>query len=435
MSTSEQPAIDLRNVSKVYRIPHERHTSLVERALSIFRPVTVEKMLALDGVTLSVPNGAFVGIVGANGSGKSTLLKIITGLMVPDSGTVKVRGTVAPLLELGLGFHAELTARENVAMYGAILGYPRREMRERIEMVIDFAELERFGDAKLKSFSSGMVARLALATALQADARILLLDEVLAVGDARFQQKCFDAFANLRQTRTILLVSHDVGAIQRFCDHVYWLDQGKIVMEGEAQHVVMTYVDVMRQDALRKASERKPGKGGAEPIRRFGDQSARFVAGILEDEHGRPLSIVRSGSRVVLHLTLEFDVDATEPVVGFGIRQLGSLGSHIVYNTNNDLLEVSLGRFAPGDRVDIRLPFTAALMNGHYTVFVAAAKRETLAHDPAFYDWINEFVTFSIEGSRCWEGLADLDAEFEFQRTATRPGPLRAAASVRSRDS
>src|SRR5262249_3974485 len=160
---------------------------------------------------------------------------------------------------------------------------------------------DRFRDAKLKSFSSGMVARLAFATALLADADILLLDEVLAVGDARFQQKCFEAFGTLKkQRRTIVLVSHDLGSVQRVCDHVFWLAEGKLVRDGPAEDVVRNYMEISRQETIDQVAHRKPLKRSGEMLRRFGDQAARFVAGRIEDEEGAQLSSVRSGDRIVL---------------------------------------------------------------------------------------------------------------------------------------
>jgi len=182
-------AIEVRNVSKRFRIPHERHTTLAERLLTAFRPADVETLHALSDVTLDVPRGSCVGVIGENGSGKSTLLKIMAGLLVPDEGQVRVHGTLVPLLELGLGFQHELSVRENVELYGAVLGYSRASMARRIDEVIAFAGLERFRDAKLKNLSSGMMVRLAFSTALRADADTVLLDEILAVGDAQFQRK------------------------------------------------------------------------------------------------------------------------------------------------------------------------------------------------------------------------------------------------------
>lgn len=234
--------IDVRGVHKTFRIPHEVHTTLTERVLNLFRPVSYESFEALKGVDLQVEEHSFLGIIGRNGSGKSTLLKIIAGLFAPDRGTVRVRGSMCELLELGLGFSLELTVRENVALYASILGYPRRDLTRRVEEAIAFAELTRFRDAKLKSLSTGMCVRLGFATALQADCDILLLDEILAVGDAAFQKKCLDTFADLKRSgKTIVLVTHDMAQVERFCDRVALLDQGRVVASGEPREMIERY--------------------------------------------------------------------------------------------------------------------------------------------------------------------------------------------------
>lgn len=241
-------AIDVCGVHKTFRIPHERHTTLAERVLTIFRPQSYERFEALRGVDLSIEDGSFVGIIGRNGSGKSTLLKVIAGLLVPDAGQVRVRGSMCELLELGLGFSPELTVCENVSLYGAILGYPRREMQQRIAQAIAFAELERFSDAKLKNLSTGMCMRLGFATAVQADSDILLLDEILAVGDADFQRKCLNMFLDLkRQRKTIVLVSHDLLQVRQFCDEVILLDLGQVVGRGDPGSMIEQYLELVGQ--------------------------------------------------------------------------------------------------------------------------------------------------------------------------------------------
>ena len=235
-------AIEVHEVHKTFRIPHERHTTLTERVLSVLRPPTYERFEALRGVDLELEAGSFVGIIGRNGSGKSTLLKVIAGLLVPDQGYVRVEGTMCELLELGLGFSPELTVQENVALYAAVLGYPRRDVAARVESAIQFAELERFRDAKLKNLSTGMALRLGFATALQADSEIILLDEILAVGDEEFQHKCLDTFIDFKRRRkTVVLVSHDLSEVQRFCDQVILFDAGQIVARGAAAEVIAQY--------------------------------------------------------------------------------------------------------------------------------------------------------------------------------------------------
>lgn len=407
-------AIEVHAVSKSYRIAHERQTRLTERLLSVFRPVPVEHFPAIVDVTVQVPCDSFVGIIGPNGSGKSTLLKLIAGLLVPDAGEVHVQGRIAPVLELGLGFHAELTAQENVSLYGALLGYPRAEMRDRVEAAIAFAEVERFRDAKLKSFSSGMVARLAFATALLADADVLLLDEVLAVGDAHFQEKCFKALADVRRgRRTVVLVSHDLGSIQRLSDRVLWMDRGRLVMAGGAEEVVQAYLAASRsgpraEDGTPAAPELPPG--------RFGDGDVHFVSGSLVSCNGP--SRVESGERVMLRLGIEAVGTSEDPVVGLGIHRLGAQGAQTIYTISTELVGLRTGRFHPGRRVEVRLSFTANLMNGDYAVTVAIAKRADQDGAWRFHDWVSDFVTFSVVGSPCAEGVVDLGGHFESEDLA-----------------
>jgi ABC-type polysaccharide/polyol phosphate transport system ATPase subunit len=402
-------AIEVSGVAKTYRIPHERHTTLLERLLAAFRPTPVEILRALDDVSLVVPRGGCVGVIGANGSGKSTLLKVIAGLLVPDAGTVRVTGTLTPLLELGLGFQHELTVRENVELYGAVLGYPRRELRARTDEAIAFAELERFRDAKLKSLSSGMTARLAFATALRADADILLLDEVLAVGDAHFQRKCFGVFDALRaQGKTLVLVSHDLSTVQRFCDHVYWLDRGRVVHDGPAAEVVSTYLSVSR------------GLGDPTPSsaagHRLGDGSIRVVDGGLEHPDGRPAERVRAGAPLVLRLGVEATTAVREPAFGFVVW----LNGQMIYSTSSTLAGLAPRSFAAGDRAELHVPFVAALGNGAYLVSVAIGG----ADGRTIHDWVTAFASLVVEGSTTLEGVAELSATFAFA-----PPPASAAGS------
>jgi lipopolysaccharide transport system ATP-binding protein len=399
-------AVEVRGVSKTYRIPHERQTTLVERLLSTFRRRDIEILAALKDVSLEIPPGCFAGIIGANGSGKSTLLKLLAGVLVPDRGEVRVNGSVAPLLELGLGFHQELTVRENVVLYGTVLGYPRQTMTERVHEVIAFAGLERFRDAKLKSLSSGMLMRLAFATAIRADADILLLDEVLAVGDAQFQRRCHDVFVDLhRRGRTIVLVTHDLSAVGRFCEKVFWLDNGRLVLAGDRDEVLQAYVATSQIPAA--GSVYQP-ESSLSFEHRFGDGQVRYVGGRLETESGQVVTRVTSGTRVVLSLQAHTHDRFENLVFGIVMRR----GSEIVYASNTGLQGIRTGPFARGDRIDLRIPFTAALANGYYIVDVAVA-------DPpsgVIYDWINNFATFVVEGSRCGEGVADVAAEFSYTR-------------------
>jgi len=223
--------ITLQNVSKVFKIPHQVTKTLYHRLTGgLGGGYNYEELYALRDVTLDVHQGEFLGIMGPNGSGKTTLLRIIAGVYRPTAGSCVVEGEVSPLLELGLGFQPRLTCRDNIFIYGALLGFPREEMRKRYDGILSFAELERFSDMPLDHLSSGMKMRLAFSIAIQSAAPILLVDEVLAVGDAIFQQKCREVFRRLKnEGRTIVLVSHDEGVVKEYCDRVIELDEGKLI--------------------------------------------------------------------------------------------------------------------------------------------------------------------------------------------------------------
>jgi ABC-type polysaccharide/polyol phosphate transport system ATPase subunit len=235
--------IEVRGVSKTFTLPHEQRSTLKEHFLHPFGSRTFERQTALEDVNVSVRSGEFFGIVGLNGSGKSTLLKIIAGIYQPDSGTVHVRGKLSPFIELGVGFNPDLTGRDNILVNGTLLGLSRRQLEQRFDSILEFAELTRFADQKLKNYSSGMQMRLAYSIAIQVQFDILLLDEVLAVGDQEFQQKCFATFEDFRaQGKTIVLVSHSLEAAEQFCDRAMLLEAGRVRAIGEARDVIATYV-------------------------------------------------------------------------------------------------------------------------------------------------------------------------------------------------
>lgn len=237
-------AIKVDTVSKTFKLPHEKQGTIKNIFINIFRRnKTYEKQKVLSNISFEVKKGEFFGIVGRNGSGKSTLLKLLAEIYTPDKGSITINGQLTPFIELGVGFNHELTGRENVFLNGALLGFNRREMNGMYEDIVAFAELEKFMDQKLKNYSSGMQVRLAFSIAIRARSDILLLDEVLAVGDAAFQQKCFDYFEELkREHKTVVFVSHDMGAIRRFCNKAIYIDQGKLTFEGEPQGVADAYL-------------------------------------------------------------------------------------------------------------------------------------------------------------------------------------------------
>ncbi len=249
-------AIRCTKVGKTFRIPKAEHSTLRGRILHPRSRTRHSELQALGDVTFEVNNGEFFGIVGRNGSGKSTLLKLLAGIYKADEGTVDVHGTLAPFIELGVGFNEDLSGLDNVYVNGAILGLTRPEIEARLPHIVRFAELEGFMQLKLRNFSSGMMMRLAFAIAVQADADILLVDEVLAVGDERFQRKCQDVFRERRRRgQTVIFVSHDMSAVESFCDRALLLDSGRVVALGPTPEVVPEYHRLNRSDEIEIASD------------------------------------------------------------------------------------------------------------------------------------------------------------------------------------
>ena len=238
-------AVSVDGASKTFRIPHQQFHTFKERALHPFRSRTYDAFNAMNDVSVGVRRGEFFGIVGRNGSGKSTLLKCIAGIYRLDQGSISVEGRLSPFIELGVGFNPDLAAEDNVVINAVMMGLSRAEARRRFADIIAFAELEEFVDLKLKNYSSGMGVRLGFAVATQVDAEVLLVDEVLAVGDASFQQKCFEVFHRLKDAgKTILFVTHDMGLVERFCDRAMLIERGNVLSIGHPHEIGLLYNQV-----------------------------------------------------------------------------------------------------------------------------------------------------------------------------------------------
>src|SRR3954463_5080716 len=236
--------IEVRDLQKTFRIPRHQVSTFKERALHPFRRTTYDELNVLRGISFDVLEGEFFGIVGRNGSGKSTLLKCLAGIYRSDAGTIRVAGRISPFIELGVGFNPDLTARDNVVINAVMMGLTPREARARFDEIIEFAELEDFVDLRLKNYSSGMQVRLAFAVMVQSGAEVLLIDEVLAVGDAAFQQRCLDEFSRLRREgRTIVLVTHDMQTVEQFCHRAMLITDGEIEMIGDPGKVGQRYLE------------------------------------------------------------------------------------------------------------------------------------------------------------------------------------------------
>ncbi len=324
------PAICFESVSKRFTIHHERARSLQDALLHAFRRRGWrEEFWALRDVSFAVAPGEALGVIGANGSGKSTLLKLATRLLAPTHGRVQVQGRVAALLELGAGFHPELSGRDNVYLNASILGIPRRRVDERFADIVEFAGLERFVDTPVKRYSSGMQARLGFAVAIHVDPDVLLLDEVLAVGDLQFQERCLERIRALHADgRTILLVSHDLTAVAQFCTRVLWLDDGRVRALGEPAAVIEAYRRHLLGIGGWGIGERRPGAAdGAPPApepatpsgRRWGSREIELTAVELLDGARRPTTRFTTGAPLVVRLRYRARRRVRRPVFGVAI--------------------------------------------------------------------------------------------------------------------
>lgn len=262
-------AISVKNVSKTFRIPHEKVTSVRGAVINAFKSGGYEEFQALDDVSFEVEKGEFFGIIGRNGSGKSTLLKILAGIYQADKGKIEIDGMISPFLELGIGFNPELSGRDNVYLNATVLGMSKKQIDKKFDSIVAFSELERFIDQKLKNYSSGMQVRLAFSVSIHANREILLMDEVLAVGDTNFQKKCMDTFKDYRKrNKTVILVTHDIGAVRNYCSRAFLLHNGRIEKMGDVDEVCDEYIlKNISSDArkeLQKKQEIKKSEAGRE---------------------------------------------------------------------------------------------------------------------------------------------------------------------------
>jgi ABC-type polysaccharide/polyol phosphate transport system ATPase subunit len=372
-------ALIVQDLGKTFEKPDESVHTLKERALHPFRRVTRERFQALRDISFGVRKGEFFGIVGRNGSGKSTLLKCLAGIYATDQGRVWVDGRLSTFIELGVGFNPDLAALDNVVLNGIMLGLSPREAKARYERVIEFAELKEFEDLKLKNYSSGMHVRLAFSVAIQVDADILLIDEVLAVGDASFQQKCFDVFNEMRDAgRTIVFVTHDMSSVNRFCHRALLLERGRAVMLGEPDKVADRYLSVNFDHTAAVEAERQAATEGiaeatAETeIPHLGDGKARIEEVWLEDDFGSRQTSVGREQIASIRVLVRFHDEVADPVVQMSVEN----GEHvpIIVASTAERTEHT-GSFRDGDRAVFIFNFGNMMAPGRYFPRITIAHR------------------------------------------------------------
>lgn len=372
-------AIQVSGVYKDFLLPHEKNVSLKTAVTGMFKGKTyktVERQHALHDVNFNIKEGEFFGIVGRNGSGKSTLLKIIAQIYQPTRGSVKVKGRLVPFIELGVGFNPELTGRENVYLSAALMGFSKSEIDAMYDDVVDFAELEKFMDQKLKNYSSGMQVRLAFSIATRAQGDILLIDEVLAVGDADFQRKCFNYFRQLKKDkRTVVFVSHDMSAVREYCDRVVLIEKSKVVHEGDPEEVAMEYTRMFTKaegGKMRRSDERW-GTGDVEAT----------------DLVVSPQKIDQTTQTVTINATFLAKEDVGSPI--FGIKVKNSSGSPIL-GTNTKILNADISNMKKGDKLEVSFNIANIFADDTYSFDIAT----TDINGVTVYDWWDDAASFVV---------------------------------------
>ena len=369
-------AVNVVGVSKDFRLPHERNNSIKSAAIHPFRKRSFEKQHALKNIDFNVKRGEFFGIVGRNGSGKSTLLKIIAGIYQPNKGHVTVDGKLVPFIELGVGFNPELTGRDNVYLNGALLGFSEKEVDGIYDEIVDFAELEDHMDQKLKNYSSGMQVRLAFSMAVRAKADILLIDEVLAVGDADFQRKCFDYFKKLKKEQTtVVFVTHDMEAVREYCDRAMLIEDNKILYVGETYAVAEQYIKLF--------SGNHNDEQGEEESDRWGDGVAK-ISNVL-------LGVNNESVEITLGIAPHQKLD--EIVAGFRVRD--AAGKEI-FGTNTKRERQGIVNLIAGMNTSVSWQLPNILSDGKYYVDVTLQ----YADEITVIDWWNGAKSFQIKKNR-----------------------------------
>jgi ABC-type polysaccharide/polyol phosphate transport system ATPase subunit len=417
LSATAKPALQCAELWKTFRLPYDRPRTIKQRVLHPRQSRAAKRLDALRDVSFDVAPGEFFGVIGRNGSGKSTLLKCLAGIYRPTRGSLAVSGRVSPFIELGVGFIPELTALDNVVVNASLVGIPASVARKRFDEIMRFAELEEFADLKLKNYSSGMYVRLGFAAAIQADADVYLVDEVLAVGDARFQEKCFDTFRRLkREGRTVVYVTHDLATVERFCDRALLLERGEIAAIGDPIEVTRTYFQHNLEE------EQGETAAGDDEAGRWGDGAAEIVEVWIEDAHGARHTTLPQQEPATIRVRIRFHQPLDEPV--FGLILKNERGEHVVV-TNTFFDGALTGSFEPGDEVLYSLSFEVHLADGRYAVSPAVAYQDTRR----FADWRDDAISFLVRGERRTGGIADLPHEATVERVGTAQ-PARSQATT-----
>jgi len=448
-----QSAVSIQNVSKVYRLYRSPKERLLEAILP-FKKRHYREFWALRDVSLEVPVGTTYGIVGRNGSGKSTLLQIVCGILSPSAGTVRTTGRIAALLELGSGFNPELTGRENAYLQGILMGFSRSVVKERLRLIQDFADIGEFFDQPVKTYSSGMFVRLAFSCAVNVDPDILVIDEALAVGDAKFQNKCYKKFRDFQEAgKTILFVTHDDQAVVNHCTKAAVLDGGRLICEDEPKKVIKVYYDILegrhvdlgaggRVEGQREQEKRLSGTPGGldsflaevpphdvchlrasynpECLAQRSELVEILDYLVVADGEVDPV-VVRSGARMDLYVKVKFKTDLPKAYFGLAVRTKEGI---LVYSLNSAWLEIAHPSPSAGDVITVRFSMRLNLHAGDYFFDLGVDQPwdPAIGREPAYVGRKNSYVSLDrrlsiihlmVRQKSEFFGIVDMKAEFE----------------------
>jgi lipopolysaccharide transport system ATP-binding protein len=413
-------AISIKNVSKVYKL-YDKPVDRLKESINPFRKTYHKEFYALNNISFEIKHGETVGIIGKNGSGKSTLLKMITGVLTPSKGTIEVNGKIAALLELGAGFNPEFTGVENIYLNGTIMGFSREEIDKKIDDILEFADIGDFVYQPVKMYSSGMFARLAFAVAINVEPDILIVDEALAVGDVKFQTKCFNRFKELKEKgTTILFVSHDVFAVRNFCDKAVWINEGTLKKIGDTVQVTAEYMEYMNSDSIGDGENSQEDntekqelltKSDFNPINRWGSYAGLVQYAEIFGENGKATDVIEIGERVQLRVYFHIpnDIDYSNLSVAFSIKN--AMGLDLIVSTTFDTEDVRI--YKKNCYAEAVFEFYNYLNIGDYILVIALEDRSQAS--PEYYDYIEGAKYFKVSSSKKLFGVFNVPVKQEIR--------------------
>ncbi|MEK3764644.1 ABC transporter ATP-binding protein [Solibacillus sp. FSL K6-4121] len=417
-------AISIKDVKKTFKIYNDKPLSMKEKLLKL-RSNDFDAFHAVNGVSLDIEKGETVGLIGHNGCGKSTLLKLISQILYPDQGEIEVNGRISSLIELGAGFHPDFSGRENIYMNGSIFGLSNKEIDEKIDEIIRFSELEHFIENPVRTYSSGMYMRLAFSVAINVNPEILLIDEILSVGDTNFQKKCYDKIEGFKNNgATIVIVAHDLGTLEKICDRVIWMDKGQIIEQGETDYVINKYTQHMnekfverKQQEFEQSNEAKVEKKETNPLEqlsedkdnfsediRWGNKEVEIIQARILNDRGQTVDTVLAGRSMTIEIDYKIHKAQEEYIFGMGFY---TNEKYPIYGNNTQIGELKITDIAKEGTIKFKIK-ECKLLTGNYLLNVAVVDKNHRA-----LDFIKYYMEFKVVSNDRAVGVHSIEYSWE----------------------